>query len=102
MKRHATVLLLFALGCKDSPYQEHIEREKINYKFTGTADLGSPLSGANVTAYMFSGLQKGEKLAEAISNREVSLSWILQPITKDQSCSPLLAEFIAIWPPTKP
>jgi hypothetical protein len=70
MIKHIVVITVFLVSCSDKPYQQHVEKEKATYKFSGTADLGTALSGATVTAYAFSGLQKGEKLAETISGRE--------------------------------
>lgn len=49
-----------------------MEQQKATYNFSGTADLGTPLSGAAVSAFTFSGLQKGEKIGEAISSRDGS------------------------------
>lgn len=72
MIRGIVVFSLFALACSDKPYREHVERQKATYKFSGTADIGTSLSNATVSAFTFSDLHKGEKLGEAISNRDGS------------------------------
>jgi hypothetical protein len=62
--------LLFLFGCKDKPYiipMEGPAAQQGEYFFSGTAELGTPLSGATVCAYKFSGLQRGEKLTEVIT-----------------------------------
>jgi hypothetical protein len=72
MIRSIVVLSIFVLGCNDKPYKEHVDRQKATYNFSGIADVGTPLSGATVSAFAFSGLQKGEKIGETISSRDGS------------------------------
>jgi hypothetical protein len=65
--------LLCFIGCKDNPYKETIEAplsEQAAYNFSGMVELGTPVTGATITAHRFSGLSRGRKIAEAISNRD--------------------------------
>ena len=69
----AILPVVFFLSCKDTPYEETKpvqETEKASYEFNGVVEVGTPISGATVTAYQFSGLKKGEKIAEALTNRD--------------------------------
>ncbi len=67
--------LVFEVGCKDSPYQDPIHviaSEPASYAFTGMVELGTPITNATITAYEFSGLTKGERIGETISNLDGS------------------------------
>lgn len=72
MNRHICVfwIILFLAGCKDNPYHKPIEAVKKDYAFNGIVELGTPVSGAAIHAYEFAGLSKGDKIGEAISNRD--------------------------------
>ena len=70
-------LLFYLAGCKDNPYREPVIEAPLalsEYNFDGMIELGTPVSGANITAYQFKGLVKGEKLAEVISSPKGSYS----------------------------
>lgn len=74
-----TVVVVFSIfGCSDTPYKERSETKFSQYAFTGMVDLGSPVNGTTVEAYQFSGLKPGEKIAEAVSNRDGTFSLNLQ------------------------
>ncbi len=69
------ILLLAFVGCKDSPYQEPVvipPPEQTAYSFSGVVELGTPVTGATIVAHKFTGLTKGDKIGEAISNRDGS------------------------------
>ena len=64
---------IFIIGCNDIPYQDPImvqQLAKSEYGFSGIVELGTPISGATIGAHKFSGLHKGEKIGETISNRD--------------------------------
>ena len=68
--RAVFVVVFSVLGCSDTPYKEQGEKKFSKYAFTGMVELGVPVNGATVEAYKFSGLKKGDKIAEAVSNRD--------------------------------
>jgi hypothetical protein len=70
-----TLAMLLITGCKDKPYKERKNREQIPYGFSGVVELGAPVSGATIAAHSFSGLIKGEKIAETVSNRDGSFEF---------------------------
>src|SRR5580698_8104725 len=80
MKMKKKFIIMATLGmtsCSDMPYKEQspiIEQSnKIDlkeYSFSGMVELGTPVNGATIEAYQFSGLSKGEKVGEAVSNRD--------------------------------
>lgn len=61
---------IFLIGCEDRPYQITEPVSKSEYVFDGIVELGTPLSGTTVSAYKFSNLRRGEKIAEAISGTD--------------------------------
>ncbi len=68
-------LWIFIIGCQDIPYQDPImvkQLAKSEYAFSGIAELGTPISGATIAAHKFSGLKKGDKIGETISNRDAT------------------------------
>jgi hypothetical protein len=61
---------VFLASCKDNPYREPVVVQplaKSEYGFNGIVELGTPISGATVSAYQFSKLRHGEKIGEVIS-----------------------------------
>ena len=66
-------LVMYLLGCKDKPYQETLLKEEIQadqptHNIQGVVEVGIPVAGASVAAYSFSGLRRGEKMAETTSD----------------------------------
>lgn len=66
-------MLLCVIGCKESPYQERHKPADAptaarTYNFKGIVELGTPVTGASVSALKFSELKRGEKLGEALSD----------------------------------
>jgi hypothetical protein len=61
---------LWLLGCAEKPFKlnEQSNVKLPSHKFNGMVELGRPVSGAQVDAYKFSGLTRGEKVAEASNN----------------------------------
>lgn len=76
--RLGLVVVLSVLGCNDTLYKEQGEAKFSHYAFTGMVELGAPVNGATVEAYKFSGLKKGDKIAEAVSNRDGTFSLNLE------------------------
>lgn len=79
--------LLCFMSCKDNPYQAPHEASQQEpavyfnavaergtpsdaYSFSGTVELGTPISGATIAVHKFSELKIGDKIAEAVSNRD--------------------------------
>ena len=77
--RVAVVVVFSMFGCSDTSYKEHGETKLSQYAFTGMVELGTPVDGATILAYQFHRLQKGEKVAEAVSNRDGTFN--LNPAT---------------------
>lgn len=69
-QRQLIISLLFLAGCKDNPYRDSVQAEKADYAFSGIVELGTPISGATVVAHKFSSLHRGDKIGEAVSNRD--------------------------------
>jgi hypothetical protein len=70
-------LWIFLIGCKDNPYHEPTVAAplaKLDYGFNGIVELGTPISGATVSAYKFSKLSRGEKISEVISGPDGSFN----------------------------
>lgn len=76
--RLGLVVVLSVLGCTDTLFKEQGEAKFSHYAFTGMVELGAPVNGATVEAYKFSGLKKGDKIAEAVSNRDGTFSLNLE------------------------
>lgn len=73
MKRYFWIIIsaLSFAGCKEVLYQDSARSPVVKtskYTFSGVAHLGSPLANANISAFRFSGLKKGELLAETTSD----------------------------------
>jgi len=68
LKSMPTLLLALCLiGCNEKPYREPTKPQEAEYSFSGITDIGTPISGATVSAYKFSKLTQGEKISEAIT-----------------------------------
>lgn len=77
-KKLPLALICFVGACKDNPYREPVEPERASYSFNGVVELGTPVTGATVAAHKFSELKRGEKIGEAVSNRDGSFDLNLQ------------------------
>lgn len=67
MKKITFLILCFLTACKDVLYEEKPVQKMSEYDFSGRAELGTPLSGANVLAFKFDHLKRGEKIGETVT-----------------------------------
>lgn len=71
-KLPAILLVSFLVGCQDKPYTDPAPLKLEEYNFNGITEVGTPISGATVSAYKFSKLTKGEKIGETVSGPDGS------------------------------